>query len=232
MEGELEALQMFRELRDRMGEAICQVHLGQIALYEGDHERARHEFGQALAISREIAHHEIEGESELLLGEASFAAGDCAEAARRFAASLDLCRDAGDRHGEASATYWLGKTDLEAGDLTSARRRLGDALREFGEFEMREELVACLDEHVALMLREGRAEEAVKLAGAAAQARVRLALVRPPLAEHSFQTVLEQLRRTVEPKRFAEAWCKGQCWETKEAVSVALGAGLHAAAVP
>ena len=74
--GEREALQIFRELGDRRGEAIGLLHLGQIASISGDDAQAQMHLEQCLAIAREIKHQEIEGECELVLGEVAFEAGD------------------------------------------------------------------------------------------------------------------------------------------------------------
>ena len=219
---EREALQMFRGLGDRIGEAICLLHLGQIAMYLGDDSGARSELGNALAIAREIAYHLTESESELLLGALALFAGERVEAEARFAASLAVCRDAGDRRGEANAQRWLGKAALDGGDLASARRRLGDALRDLAAFEMREEMVDCLEDHVALSLREGRPEHAAQLAGAVAQARVRLALARPPRDERAWRALVDRLHGELPDDRFDAAWNRGQGWETREAVREAL----------
>ncbi len=220
--GEREALQMFRALGDRVGEAIAREHLGRIALCKGDDGDAIAELRHALAIAREIAHHEVEGTSELLLGEAAFAAGDLIEAASHFGASLMVCRDAGDRRGEANALRWLGKVDLESGSLSTARQRLSDALRAFEEFEIREELAACMEDHAALLLREGLSEDAARLAGAADQAHVRMAQVRTPREERRWLALLERLRTALPDDKFKAAWQLGQGWETKEAVRAAL----------
>ena len=213
---------MFRQLGNRVGEAIGLLHLGEFALYQGDDEGARASLGQALAIAREISYRGVEGESELRLGEAAILAGDRDEAAARFASSLAVCRGAGDRRGEANAQRWLGKAALDGGDLASARRRLGDALRDLAAFEMREEMVDCLEDHVALSLREGRPEHAAQLAGAVAQARVRLALARPPRDERAWRALVDRLHGELPDDRFDAAWNRGQGWETREAVREAL----------
>ena len=77
-------------------------------------------------------------------------ADDLAEARLRFKRSLTVCRDAGDKRGEANALRWLAQVDLQRGDLASARRRLAEALRAFRAFEMREELLGCLEDHAEL----------------------------------------------------------------------------------
>jgi hypothetical protein len=84
-------------------------------------------------------------------------------------------------------------------------------------------MVACLEDHAALALAQGAAESAAKLAGAAAQARGRLALSRTPRAEHQWQSFLTLLRSsTVSADCFEAAWCLGGRWETKDAVRAAL----------
>lgn len=221
---ETEALRLFRAEGDRIGEAIGLLHLGQIALCEGDSARARAELQQALALSREIGYQEVVGESELLLGEAAFATGDLDGAQARFCGSLAICRNAADRQGEANALRWLGKTELERGDIVSARSHLNDALHAFDAAEMREELAGAIEDHAELAAAEGRVNDAVALAAAAEQARRRLALARPARAEQRWQALLGRLRDFSPPDAYDEAWCRGQRWETKEAVKVALAA--------
>jgi len=219
-ESEQEALRMFRELGDKTGEAIGMLHLGQIAFHEGNDERARIEFEASSALARELAYQEVVAETELLLGVVELATGDRHEAVTRFGNSLSICREDGDRRGEANAQRWLGKADVQLGELASARQRLGGALRAFQEFEMREELVACLEDHVQLAYGEGRVERAISLASAAEQARRRLALSRTPRDQRRWAETLQTLRAS--DARFESAWELAEQWETREAVQAAL----------
>lgn len=228
-QAELEALQLFREQGDRVGEAIGLLHLGQVALYEGDQAQACADLERALAVAREIEHHEVEGESERLLGEAAFASGDLAGAAARFAASLGICRGAADRQGEANALRWLAKADIERGDAASARERLCEAMRAFQACEMREEMVGCLEDHAVLATAEGQFEQAAELAAAAAQARDRFVLVRPPLEERRWQAMLSRLRENLDAALLEAAWHRGEQRKTDEAVKAVLAARASAA---
>ena len=220
--GEDEALQIFRRLGDRVGEAICLLHLGQICLYQGNDAMARSQLEQCLAIAREIRHQEIEGECELVLGETAFEMTDPAQANLRFKRSLTVCREAGDKRGEANALRWLARVDLQAGDLASARVRLADALRAFRAFEMREELLGCLEDHAELAQAEGKAEVAVGLAAAAAHSRQRLGLTLSPRAERRRQALIGRLRRTLTEGPFDSAWDEAQHWQVDEAIRHAL----------
>ena len=87
---------------------------------------------------------------------------------------------------------------------------------------MRDELLACIEDHALLMQREGRLREAAQLAGAAAQSRVRLSLVRPPREEGLWEAFVGDLRVTLGDGEFDSAWQRGQQWETRDAVSAAL----------
>ena len=149
-----------------------------------------------LAIAREIRHQEVEGECELVLGEVALETGDAAQACLRFKRSLTVCREAGDKRGEANALRWLARVDLRSGDFASARLRLSDALRAFRAFEMREELLGCLEDHAELAEAEGKREVAVGLAAAAAQ--VTRAARPDPLAAR--RAALAGARRRLAPR--------------------------------
>ena len=206
--GESEALQIFRRLDDRIGEAIGLLHLGQICLYQGDDATARVASGAMPGHRPRDRHQEVEGECELVLGEVAFEIGDAAQACLRFKRSLTVCREAGDKRGEANALRWLARVDLQAGDLASARARLSDALRAFRAFEMREELLGCLEDHAEVAEAEGKREIAVGLVAAAARSRERLCL--DPFA--AWRAALAGARRPVAARddRRAVRQCVGR----------------------
>jgi len=133
-----------------------------------------------------------------------------------------VCREAGDKRGEANALRWLARVDLQDGDLAAARTRLADALRAFRAFEMREELLGCLEDEAELAQAEGRVETAVGLAAAAAQSRQRLGLTLSPRAERRRQTLIGRLRRAMTEAPFESAWAEAKQWEIDEAIRNAL----------
>jgi predicted ATPase/class 3 adenylate cyclase len=229
--GELEALQIFRQLGDQAGESIGLLHLGQIAVHLGDDARAFEHLEQALAIAREIEHQELEGECELVLGEVAFEGNDLVQASLRFKRSLTVCREAGDKRGEANALWWLGKVDLQGGDIASARGRLADALRAFRAFEMWDELLGCLEDQALLALIEGRADLAVRLAAAAGQSRDRLRLARAPRNEARWQAHLDTMRKAKTGGAFDTAWSEGRNWQVDDAIGRALSTRDQAVAV-
>jgi len=218
-EGEEEAMAIFRELGDRSGEAIGHQHLAQISIYAGDDREARHQLEQALPIAQEIRHRELESECERMLGELTLARGDAAEAFTRISRSLEIANETGNQRGEALALWALGKVDLEAPNIASARVRLRGALRAFRAFEMRAEMLECLEDYAALARQDGVLDDAVRLCGATARARQRNGLVRTPIAERKWLGELAALREGLGERAFAEAWSQGQAREINEAVA-------------
>ena len=226
---EQEALQIFRGLGDRLGEAIGLLHLGEIGLAQTEYAPARLHLDSCLLIARAIKNQEVEGACQLALGEVSFAKGDATDARRWFTRSLTVCCEAADKRGEANAIWWLGKTDLQIADAPSARKRLGEALTAFRAFGMREEVLGCLEDHAVLMGAEGDVEVAVHLAAAASGSRHRLNLVRVPRFEQTWQTNLTRWRERLTTDGFDEAWHEGSEWSVDHAIQNALSLQQQAA---
>ena len=221
---EYEALQLFRQVGHRIGEMVGLVHLGQIEIYAGNDAQAREHLESGLTIARAIKHQEAEGAAELALGEAAFESGDQPRAYVRFQRSLTVCQAAGDKRGIANATCWLGRLDLLGGNLAQARIRVQEALRAFHAFEMRIELLTCLEGHADLSSQSGEADLAVKLAAATSAMRSRLGLSRSPRAETRWQTRVDALKRSVPEEAFSSAWLEGENWGLENAMSSALAA--------
>ncbi len=228
-ESELEALELFRALGETVGEAIGLLHLGQIDAYAGNAQRARSTLEEGLALSRRIQHQEVEGECELALGELAFEAGETAAARARFQRSLIVCTEAGDKRGEARTQRWLGKADMVDGQVEAAEQRLSDALRAFRALEMREDLLACLDDHSALAVRCGRDDLGVRLAAAVDHARERLGVVLPPRRAPARRAKLDRVREAMGEEVYAQAWAEGSAWDLDDAVRAALARTAPAA---
>ncbi len=219
---EREALEIFRSLGDEIGEAIGLQHLGECAMSLDDDAQAQAEFDQALRIARRIGHREIEAECELLLGEIAFAQARPVQARERFERSLAVCQDAADKRNEANALRWLGKADLAEGRLDAARMRLAQALQAFLAFEMREELLGCLEDHARLALAASQPALAARLAAAVQAWRERLSLDALPREALRWQAWLETLRTQLPGADFDAAWSEGARWDTRATMRAAL----------
>jgi predicted ATPase/class 3 adenylate cyclase len=220
--GETEALAIFRDKKNRVGEAIGLLHLGQIELHLGNAAQAQTHLEQCLTVARAIKHPETEGECELMLGEIAFEAGGLPLAAKRFARSLSICQAARDRRGVANALWWSGRTELQSGDTGAAWGHLGEALRAFQNFEMREQLLGCLEDHASLALAGDQNPLAGKIMAAATALRERMKLARRPHDEARWQLQLNQLRERLGAEAYDEAWETGLGLETDEAIRLSL----------
>jgi hypothetical protein len=142
----------------------------------------------------------------------------------RFQRSLAVCKSGGDKRGEASATFWLGRLDLQGDNLESARGRLSDALRAFRTFEMRSELLSCLEDHALLAARLGALERAVKLAAATSSLRSRLALKHSPRQEQRWEAQVASIKAAAGQDAWPTLWVEGETWDVENAMSSALAA--------
>ena len=219
--GEEEALTIFREQGSRVGEAVVLLHLGQIGVWLGDGEQARPHLQAALTLARELDHREAEAECELAFGQLEFDASAPDRARDCFMRSLAVSGGAGDKRGEANALYWLSKVDLGDHDLAAAGARLDEALHAFRAFEMREELLGCLEDCAYLALLAGRSGPAVQIAAAAAASRERLSLIRPPRSEMRWQRHLAALCAAMSEESFQATWNGAHQMGIDEAIQLA-----------
>ena len=222
LKGEVEALEIFRKVNNRIGEAIGLQHLGEINAYTGNDAEARRYFDQCIGMAHAIGYSEIESGCEVSLGEIALDANDLKAGRERFSRSLDMAQSTGDKRGEAVALWWLGKTDLISGDCGAAGFRLGGALRAFQAFEMHEELLGCLEDHAALFQAVGDGDGAARLFAAAEISRARLAVPRSPRSERRVRNHIAAVRAGLGITRFDAAWSAGSVTEIGGAFALAL----------
>ena len=208
-----------------MGEAIGLQHLGEIDHELADHEGAYRHFDESLAIARTIMHVEVESECERMWGEIALEEGDRLTARSRFRRALEVASGAGDKRGEATALWFLGKTDVLEGKTDSARIRLRAALLVFHAFEMRAELLGCLEDYATFERSIGSVEQAVRHYATVTIGRERLGLARPPRNEQRLRAEIEEVRNSLGDAAFEAAWSEGQRCEIEESIRRALTSG-------
>jgi len=222
--GELEALQIFRQLGDRRGEAIGLLHLGQIRQHVEDYPAARDYLQQALAVAQALRNQEVEGECQLSLGQVAEATGDRAGADLWLKRSLTVCREAADRRGEANATRWLARGDLQRGESTAARERLTQALHAYAAFGMWEETLGALEDCAALAAAEGAPHLAARLLAAARQSRDRLQLPAAARLQREHEALSRRLVQLLGAEDYGMQWNAGTLLEVPEAIAAAAAA--------
>ena len=221
-DGEVEALAIFRERGFRVGEAIVLLHLALISTWVGDDARACEYLDECRELSSRLGNREVEAECELVRGEMAIDSGAHHRARELFERSLTISQDAADRRGQANALWRLAKIDLIDGALESAGTRLGAALRVFRAFDMRIELLGCLEDYANLLHAHGHSDVAVSLWAAVTAACRGLNAVRAPRKELRRVEQLESLRRAMTTTAFDQAWQDGENWSVDQALHVAL----------
>ncbi len=131
------ALEVYRELGDRLGEANCIQSLGDVDLSLSDHESARARYESALEAYRELGDRLGEANCIKALGDVDLSLSDQESARARYESALEVYRELGDRLGEANCIWSLGDVDLRLSDHESARARYKSALEVYRELGAR-----------------------------------------------------------------------------------------------
>ena len=224
-QSETEALKLFALANDRLGQAIGCLHLGQIHLWSGEAELALAHLARSLEVAREIGNREVEAESELTVAQVHLLLQQPQVAQAALLRSMKLCQDAGDQRGQANAHGCQGRLALHTGQVAAARDSLQRALRDFRTQDMRDQLLACLDDFSWLLRLENQAELAFEMAVANEQARQRLLLRRSPRDQEQWTDHLSTLRAQLPAATLELLDRRGRAWEVDQAVRTALGEG-------
>jgi non-specific serine/threonine protein kinase len=253
-----EALYLFQAADDSLNSAIMQLHLGRIALYEGDYERARAMFVASLPLMRALGWRTAVAHRLVNLAYVAREQGDDREATACYAEALTLYRHLGDH--QSLAVAWLlshlAAIALEQGEWTAAQTHVAeslallqdarhDAVPELaGPVEVRAALAAAdpaglitatatvlpgtLETQAALAAVQGTPDRALRLAGAAAALRARLNRPLAPAEQDALERRLAPARQALSAEQQATAWAAGQAMTREQAIADAL-AGLPSA---
>ncbi|HMF54842.1 MAG TPA: tetratricopeptide repeat protein [Pyrinomonadaceae bacterium] len=125
----LEALTLYQQSKDVLGEANCLFYLGHIALKRSQFEEARTRYEEAVRLYRQIG--AALGEANCLhgLGHLAYIHSLYDEARTRYEEALQLYPQIGNVLGEANCLYSLGEIALTRSELDEARTRFEEALR-------------------------------------------------------------------------------------------------------
>ncbi len=123
-----QALGLYRELGDRLGEASVLSSLAVVWQHTGDHRTAAATQEESLRLYRSIGHRLGEAAALNRLARTRFATCEYEAAADCQDQALRLYREAGDRLGEAYALAGIAEVHNVRGDLVAAAKTLSDAL--------------------------------------------------------------------------------------------------------
>jgi tetratricopeptide (TPR) repeat protein len=123
-----QALPLYQQVSDVLGEASCIECLGDIALRLSDHDSAWGRYEQALPLYQQVG--DVLGEANCImsLGDIALRLFDHDSARSRYEQALPLYQQVGDVLGEANCILSLGDIALRLSDHDSARTRFEQAL--------------------------------------------------------------------------------------------------------
>ncbi len=246
-----ECIQLSQAIGETVQVAIAQLHLGQVALYDGDYERARALFVASLPMIRALGWRSTVAEGLAGLADMACAQGDYTQAAALYTEVLAIFRELGDQHLPACATVLARLTDvaLAHGDWTVAQRYVAEslAIAQAAGQDGLPQLARALEAQAALAAVQRVPDRALRLAGAAAALRAGLdpSLAAPPhgapavvvhlaLTQDRLNRALATpdratLERSLAPARQAlsadeqaTAWAEGQAMTREQAITFAL----------
>jgi len=209
-------------LSDRLAIARCLHNLANVVKVRGDYSRARWALREAADIFEELGDRTGAAWSINQQGDIAREQGDVAVARGLYQRALSAFREAEDPWGSGRSLTDLAYIDCEQGDHLAAHAACREALEIFADLGHRRGMARALEASACLVLAQGHAERALKLAAAAAHLRQ---LIGAPLHQAE-QSKLDQrllpawkLLSEAEGKR---AWAEGSAMSLEKAIRYSL----------
>jgi DNA-binding CsgD family transcriptional regulator/tetratricopeptide (TPR) repeat protein len=196
--------------------------LADACFYVGDLTAARTFYEDGLAIWRALGSPQGIEYSLGGLGELQRVDGHPAAARALFEEALVVGRALGDRPNISIALGQLGIVALELGEMVEARTRFTESLSLSRDLGGRRGIALALEGLAAVAVAEGRADRAVRLAGAAHAVRTVTGTRSPPGWEVDLARRLGSARHALGRDGWAAAWLGGHGLTLVQAIAVAL----------
>lgn len=127
------ALNLYKEMGDKVGEANCVRAIGDTLLQEYDYEKAQKQYENALVLYRHIGDKVEEAACIKAIGDTLFKLSSLAQAQMQYELALSLYQDLGYRRGEAHGLSSLGDILAQKKAYKQARTYYDQALNVFRE---------------------------------------------------------------------------------------------------
>ena len=216
----LESLACAEAAGDPWVESLARLWMAQVAFDDGDDEAARAWAEQVLAGLEATGSHRNACFALRLLGDVEARRGNVDRARKLLEASLAHGREVG-RWLAAWPALDLADLLIEQRDHAAARAPLREALVTYRDAGDREGVADCLEGCARLAATVGLADQAVRLAGAAAA--LRAVIVTPARGERTnLDRHLAGARATLGPRAADAAWAEGLSLPPPQATAEAL----------
>lgn len=229
-----EALSIYRQLEDRLGAAAALSEIaratGMAAEDQVTWASARPLIQEALSIYRELGY-DAHGLALALMyrGIADQIQGDPVAARAFLEESLELFGSLGDDMYVGTCTWFLARARIDGGDHVAACAYLKEVLELLPPLRYRWFFPRVLEGVAQLAAARGEAEQALRLAGAAAALRAAIGAEEAPMFRAYVERRLERARRALGEKEGARAFGAGRLLALEEALAEARQALMRAA---
>jgi predicted ATPase/predicted Ser/Thr protein kinase len=226
------ALELAREIGDKLVQSGALNILAEISAEEGDGTAANELYEQSLALRRELGDKRLIANSVLTLGRAELTHGHTGRATSLLLEGCALARQLGDTWSVSLALINLGRVALGNGDFAEAAKLFAEAMqlaKERGDKRIAAECLQGLGAVIATQGDPGRAAELF----AAGEALLEAIGATPTGVERGInEQFVPPLKAALGEERFAAEWAKGRAQSAEEAIefatAVAASPGLAA----
>ena len=217
-----QALALYRDSGDRVGEAACLNSLGVVARCEHDFERAEELLTASVAIRRDLGNRLETSTALNNLGIVALDRGDLDMAQRLFEEIIPLDLARGDDWGVTCTRASLSVVHLQRGVLELARPMMFDVMQAFVDLGDLDGASDAMEALAGLAAHEGQPLRAARVAGAADCLRRRLGIPLASVDRLRLDRCLERPRDELGQERFSDAWAEGAEMTTEQAIDYTL----------
>jgi tetratricopeptide (TPR) repeat protein len=205
-----EALDIYRALGDRNGEAEVLYSLAYLEVIRGAADRALELYERSAGIWRELGNRVGEASASQAVVMMKLGAGRRAdEAVQAVERAVKTFRQVGERFGLANSLHVLAMALREDGRLEEAIAASRDALGRFREDDNELGVAMALAGAASILAAQGRHADALRLGGAAAAVEERLG-GGPPVAMRGYQDVRRLVAGALPAEEIERAWSEGR----------------------
>jgi non-specific serine/threonine protein kinase len=217
-----EALDVSRELDDRLHVAIALFSLGHIDRVQGSYDAARRKHEESLELFTALGDRYWMALTHLDLGVGAYFQDDLATAHAHFETSLAIFRALEDEPGIVAALNELGEVALRQGRLSDARTLLADSLTMARRIDDKERIAMVLAALAGLAAAQEQPARALQLAAAASTLNETTGQRNSPAWNALVERWVVPARRRVSASVRAEAEATGRALALDDVIARAL----------
>ncbi|HSE48298.1 MAG TPA: tetratricopeptide repeat protein, partial [Terriglobales bacterium] len=214
---------IWRELGAPVDVARALSNLASASKLLGDYARAGTLYQECLATFRAIGDEAGAAWTLNYTGDMAREQRDFAAARSAYEQALAAFRELHDGWGRASVLCDLASLDCDQQDFAGAQRLFGESIRIFQELGHKRGIARVLESLAISAVAQGKAPEALRLAGAAAALRERVGAPLTPAQNSALESALKPAHAALEGALGTSAWMEGYSLPLAKVVEEVVG---------